>query len=155
MNEYVRKMRQLIGSETLLTVGCGAIIEEDTGRILLQRRTDGGVWGIPGGLIEIGETLEESVKREVYEETNLHLNHLQLFGLYSGQNAYAVYPNGDKVFSIQVIFFTKFFSGNLQKNRESLELTFFSRYQLPKNLNQHQAPFIIDWAEKKKIPILK
>lgn len=155
MNDYVRTMRQLIGSETLLTVGCGAIIEDETGKILLLQRTDGGVWGIPGGLIEIGETLEGSVKREVYEETNLTIDALELFGLYSGEKALTTYPNGDKVYSIQIIFSAYSYSGYLKKNNESIELTFFSRDELPTNLNPHQAPFIIDWAERRKIPIVK
>jgi 8-oxo-dGTP pyrophosphatase MutT (NUDIX family) len=155
MNDYVKTIRKLIGSKTLLTVGCGAFIEDNEGRILLQRRVDGGIWGIPGGLMEIGETFEESVKREVYEETNLHIDNLQLFGIYSGENAFATYPNGDKVFSIQIIFSAKTFNGNLQGNSESIELTFFSRDELPQNLNQHQAPFILDWAEEKEIPIVK
>jgi ADP-ribose pyrophosphatase YjhB (NUDIX family) len=116
---------------------------------------DGGVWGIPGGLMEIGETFEESVKREVYEETNLHVGNLQLFGLYSGKNAFAAYPNGDKVFSIQIIFSAKIFNGILQGNSESIDLTFFSRDELPQKLNQHQAPFILDWAEGKELPIVK
>ena len=155
MTDYVRTMRQLIGNETLLTFGCGAIIEDDTEKILLQRRMDGGVWGIPGGLIEIGETLEESVKREVYEETNLSISGLELFGLYSGEKGLTTYPNGDKVFSIQIIFSVYRYRGVLEKNNESIELTFFSRDELPINLNPHQAPFIIDWAEKRKRPIVK
>ncbi|MGE6515924.1 NUDIX domain-containing protein [Lysinibacillus sphaericus] len=70
MNDYIKTMRQMIGHETLLTIGCGAIIEDDIGRILLQKRTDNNIWGIPGGILEIGETFEETVKREVFEETN-------------------------------------------------------------------------------------
>ncbi|MCA1055277.1 NUDIX hydrolase [Rossellomorea aquimaris] len=155
MNDYVNTMRRLIGNKTLLTVGCGAIIEDAEGRILLQRRADGGKWGIPGGLMEIGETFEESAIREVFEETNFSINQLQLFGLYSGKNAFATYPNGDQVFSLQIIFFTRNFNGILNRNQESIELDFFSREELPQQINPHQAPFILDWAGNAKLPIIK
>lgn len=107
MSNYIQTLRNLIGNQTLLTVGCGAIIEDDKGRILLQQRTDHSEWGIPGGLLELGETFEETVKREVCEETGLTLEDLNLFGIYSGKNGFAEYENGDKVYSVQVIFFTK------------------------------------------------
>jgi ADP-ribose pyrophosphatase YjhB (NUDIX family) len=155
MIDYVEFMRKLIGNETLITVGCGAIIEDNEGRILLQQRADGGVWGIPGGLMEIGETFEETVKREVYEETNLTIDELQLFGIYSGKNAFAIYPNGDKVFSLQIVFFARTSAGCLQGNRESTALTFFSKNNLPQNINPHQAPFIQDWADETKRPVIK
>ncbi len=55
MNDYISSMRSFIGNETLLTVGCGAIIEDHHGRILMQHRAGSDVWGIPGGLMELGE----------------------------------------------------------------------------------------------------
>jgi hypothetical protein len=45
MKDYIKEMRRLIGHETLLTVGCGAIIEDECGRILLQSRKDTNLWG--------------------------------------------------------------------------------------------------------------
>jgi mutator protein MutT len=155
MNDYIKAMRKLIGHETLLTIGCGAIIEDDEGRILLQRRADGAVWGIPGGIMEIGETFEQCVTREVEEETNLHVSKLELFGLYSGENAFASYPNGDKVYSIQIIFKVNHFEGKLQRNSESIDLQFFSKEELPLNLNRHQSLFIKDWQTGMKTPIVK
>lgn len=155
MNDYIKTMRKLIGQETLLTVGCGAILEDGYGRILLQRRTDYDIWGIPGGILEIGETFEETVRREVLEETSLTLNHVELFGIYSGKNGFAQYANGDKVFSVQLIFKSLDFSGTLQRTNESRELQFFHKYTLPKNLNTHQSPFIMDWVEGISTPAIK
>ncbi|MDM5248069.1 MULTISPECIES: NUDIX domain-containing protein [unclassified Lysinibacillus] len=155
MNDYIKTMRQMIGHETLLTIGCGAIIEDDMGRILLQKRTDKDVWGIPGGILEIGETLEETVKREVFEETNIILNNVTLFGLYSGENGYAEYSNGDKVYSVQIIFYSNDYKGTIQINDESSELYFVSRNEIPLNLNPHQAPFIEDWSNDMPTPVIK
>ncbi|WP_369436421.1 NUDIX domain-containing protein [Lysinibacillus fusiformis] len=110
---------------------------------------------MPGGILEIGETLEETVKREVFEETNLFLNNVQLFGLYSGKNGFAEYANGDKVFSVQVIFYSNDYKGTLQINDESSELHFVSKNEMPLNLNSHQAPFINDWNNGTPTPVIK
>lgn len=152
---YIAEMRKYIGHETLLTVGCGIIIE-DNGRILLQHRTDEDNWCVPGGLMEIGETFEEAAKRETFEETGLRVTDLELFGIYSGEKCFVQYPNGDKVFSVQIIFKSKQYSGELkQAGEESIEHRFFRKTELPVNLNPRQKPFIMDWAEEKMIPIIK
>ncbi|WP_108669066.1 NUDIX hydrolase [Peribacillus acanthi] len=155
MNDYIKSMRKLIGHETLLTVGCGAIIVDQFGRILLQRRTDLDIWGIPGGILELGETFEETVRREVREETNLIIQSVNLFGIYSGKNGFAQYGNGDKVFSVQIIFYVEYYEGNLQSNNESRELVFLFKNEIPDNLNPHQAPFIIDWINGVNLPVIK
>jgi 8-oxo-dGTP pyrophosphatase MutT (NUDIX family) len=149
MKEYAKEMRKLIGHETLLTVGCGAIIEDEHGRILLQSRKDTDLWGIPGGLIELGETFLEAVAREVLEETNLSLIEPRLFGIYSGESGYGEYPNGDKVFSVQIIFITNKYDGALkQEGDESKEHKFFDKSNLP-IVNSCQAPFVLDWVNGK------
>ncbi|MGG4489836.1 NUDIX hydrolase [Metabacillus idriensis] len=155
MNDYVKTMRKFIGQETLLTVGCGAIIEDEQGRILLQQRTDYGIWGIPGGLLELGETFEEAVLREVLEETGLSLNKLELFGIYSGVKGFSKYSNGDQVFSVQIIFHTTDYTGILTTNNESKEISFLHQNELPENINPHQSPFILDWVNGVQAPIIK
>lgn len=147
MSDYIKTMRQMIGHETLFTVGCGAIIEDQERRILLQRRKDQNNWCVPGGVMEINETFEETVKREVLEESGLMLDKLDLFGIYSGGEI-KEYPNGDKVYSVQIIFICKVYHGQLkQVGEESLDHRFFHRTELPQPLNPHQASFILDWAE--------
>lgn len=155
MINYIAEMRKHIGHETLMTVGCGIIIE-DNGQILLQHRTDEDNWCIPGGVMEIGETFEGTAKRETFEETGLRVTDLELFGIYSGEKCFVQYPNGDKVFSVQIIFKSKQFLGELkQKDIESREHRFFKKTELPANLNPRQKSFIIDWADEIKQPIIK
>ncbi len=152
--DYIRAMRKKIGNDTLLTIGCGAIIENSLGQILLLKREDFDEWGIPGGLLDLGETFEDAVKREVLEEANLQLREISLFGLYSGSAGYAQYANGDKVFSVQIIFLATEFIGNI-KLGEGQELRFFHKNDLPSNINPHQAPFITDWVNEVTTPIIK
>lgn len=149
MGEYAREMRKLIGNEILLTVGCGAIIEDKEGRILLQSRKDTDQWGVPGGLMELGETFLETLEREVFEETNLRIVEPKLFGIYSGKSGFGEYPNGDQVFSVQIIFRVSNFTGILkQEGDESKEHRFFDKNNLP-TVNSCQMPFILDWINGK------
>lgn len=96
------------------------------------------------------------MKREVFEETNLTLNELKLFGIYSGKNGFGQYANGDKVFSVQIIFLATDFEGEMiHSNEESRELRFVHKNEIPENLNSHQAPFILDWINGARYPIIK
>ncbi|MBE1552982.1 NUDIX domain-containing protein [Sporosarcina limicola] len=105
--------------------------------------------------MELGETFEQTAKRETFEETGLLVDELQLFGLYSGESCFATYPNGDQVYSVQIIFHADTFSGELkQDGEESKEHRFFGRNELPANLNPRQQAFIQDWAHEKKRPIM-
>lgn len=65
---YVKDLRELVGNRPLILPGAVAIILNDQNEVLLQHRIDGG-WGLPGGLMELGESLEETARREVKEET--------------------------------------------------------------------------------------
>ena len=153
--DYIQTMRKMIGEEPLLTVGCGVIITNE-GKILLQHRADEDNWCIPGGVMELGETFEETAIRETYEETGLHVEGLRLFGLYSGESCYVTYPNGDQVYSVQVIFHTNQYRGELiQGGAESKAHRFFSNDDLPANLNPRQKAFIQDWADEKKLPVMR
>ena len=151
---YIQTIRKLIGNELLMTVGCGIIIEKEK-QILLQHRKDQDIWGIPGGVMEPGETFLETAVRETFEETGLTAEQLQLFGLYSGEKGFSEYPNGDKMYSVQIIFLSSRFSGKLNHSTdESHEHRFFSRNNLP-NLLPNQEPFIQDWVNQVSLPVIK
>lgn len=151
---YITEMRKLIGHETIFTVGCGIIIEKE-GYILLQHRTNEDNWCIPGGIMELGESFEQTAKRETYEETGLHVDQLELFGMYSGKSCFVQYPNKDQVYSVQIIFTTTTYSGDLrQQGTESREHRFFKKEDLPENLNPRQQQFILQWAENRPLPII-
>src|SRR3954452_21051435 len=81
---YVQDLRAVVGQRPLILVAAGALLCNAGGELLLQRRTDDGLWGIPGGSMELGESAEETVRREVWEETGLHVGDLRLFGVFSG-----------------------------------------------------------------------
>lgn len=90
----------------LLQDGAAAIIVNDKGQILLQSRADNDRWGLPGGCQELGERFEDTVIREVKEETNLDVSeeNLELIAIVSGNSRRNEYPNGDVVINNTALY---------------------------------------------------
>ena len=90
----------------LLQDGAAAIIVNDKGQILLQSRADNDRWGLPGGCQELGERFEDTVIREVREETNLDVSeeNLELIAIVSGNSRRNEYPNGDVVINNTALY---------------------------------------------------
>lgn len=82
----------------------GAIIRDQQNRILLQRRSDYGDWGLPGGGMDAGESIEETMIREVYEETGLKIKEYNLYTIYSGSRMKYRYPDGNEVVFVMFLF---------------------------------------------------
>ncbi|WP_324254125.1 NUDIX hydrolase [Paenibacillus sp. 1001270B_150601_E10] len=102
--------------------------------MLLQRRSDNGHWGFPGGYMEMGETVEETAKREVFEETGLKLNSVELFSVYSGSGYEVAYSNGDEVALVQIMFSCNDFYGTITESEESIETRFFDIELVPTDI---------------------
>ena len=85
----------------------GAIIRDNEGRILLQKRSDYGNWGLPGGGMDAGESIEDTMIREVLEETGLEVRQYELYSVYSGPRMKYRYPDGNEVVFVMFIFNAK------------------------------------------------
>ena len=81
-NGYIQELRKHIGHAPIMCTAGGVIIENDKNEILLQKRRDNNCWGIVGGAMEIGESIQETVMREAYEEAGIKVYDLELFGIY-------------------------------------------------------------------------
>jgi len=125
-----------ITQRTEISLGVGVFIKDNLGRILLERRTDCGLWGLPGGKIKPGETVTEAAIREVLEETGYQITITGLVGIYSEPSGRIVtYPdNGDEKHIVDIILEAEVVSGQLTKSEESLELAFFQFTQLPPDI---------------------
>lgn len=136
-------MNELKHRFVLLQDGAAAIIVNDKGQILLQSRTDNDRWGLPGGCQELGERFEETVIREVKEETNLDIteDNLELVGIISGGTRRKEYPNGDVVINNTALYCVKNYTGEVKWDSESKEMKFFDLDNLPEN--QHD-PDLVD-----------
>lgn len=145
MHEYIKTMRKHIGHDPLLLVAAGAIIYKDR-KILLQKRGDDGTWSIHGGSLELGETVEETVRRELEEEIGVKPINLKFYKVFSGEDMHYVCPNGDEVYCVNVIFLCDEYEGELkQDDDEVVELKWFDIDNLPDNLT---TPGILEGIDK-------
>lgn len=138
---YIEELRSLVGHRPLILVGAVAVIIDRQGRILLQkRRTPKGMWGIPGGLMELGESAEETAKREVFEESGLNIRRLKLINVYSGPQNFAMAENGDQYYAVTVAYSTELYEGKLNTDSaESIKFEFRDPDDLPdKVLKSHR-----------------
>lgn len=90
-----------IGKNGRIRLGCSAVIfDESREKVLLTKRADNGLWCLPSGGVESGESVEETIIREVWEETRLRVQVLRLIGVYSDPNSLIVY---DEKTSVQIV----------------------------------------------------
>lgn len=115
-----------LGKQGQLRLGCTAVIFDENKRVLLTRRTDNGLWCLPGGAMDSGESAAEACVREVWEETGLHVRVKRLVGLYSDPNQLIIYPDGNKVFVVALSFEAEIVGGELGLSDETTEAGFFS-----------------------------
>lgn len=80
---------------TVLVTGSTACALDDAGRVLLQRREDNGLWALPGGAMDLGETFSNRVIREVKEETGFDVVIDRIVGVYSDPGHVYAYPDGE------------------------------------------------------------
>lgn len=124
---YISNIRKKVGYEPLIGVGATILIFNEKNELLLNLRSNTRNWGIPGGLKELNETIEECAIREVKEETNLALYDLNLLAVLSREEFYFKYPNNDELDCVITLFEARNYEGTLKINdNESTELKFFS-----------------------------
>lgn len=140
---YIKDIRKHIGHAPMLSAGATVVVIKNK-KILLNLRSDTNTWGIPGGSIELGETLEEAAARELKEETNLEADSFTLLNVFSGNDFYFKYPNGDELYSVVSLYLANGVKGELKiTDGESFELRCFGKNELP-NL-ESRADIIIKW----------
>ncbi|HEY7127278.1 MAG TPA: NUDIX hydrolase [Ktedonobacterales bacterium] len=147
MQGYIQELRAMVGHRPLILVGANVLIVDGAGKLLLLKRADTNDWGFPGGFMELGESVEETARREVLEETGLQIGEMQFFGLFSGPACFYTYPNGDQVFNVSAVYLTRDVHGNLLADQiECQELRFFDVKNLPKNILLSVQPIVEHYA---------
>ena len=150
MSNYIMDLRKAVGHRPLLQVGASVIAVDSDGRVLLQLRSDNNCWGYAGGSVELDEAVEDTAKRELYEETGLIAEELELLGVFSGEDMHYVYPNGDEVSNVDVVYVCKHFSGTLKCQKGEVDdLRFFSIDDIPDNIFSANRKALNKWIDER------
>jgi ADP-ribose pyrophosphatase YjhB (NUDIX family) len=121
-----------LGRQGQLRLGCSAVIFDGQKRILLTRRADNGLWCLPGGMMESGESVAEACEREVWEETGLQVRAKRLVGVYSDPDRLVIYPDGNRAFFVVLNFEAEVIGGSLGLSDETTEAGYFTREEMGK-----------------------
>src|SRR5690242_11396755 len=134
-----------------LIPAASAIVTDKRGRILLHQRSDNGLWALPGGTMALGESIAETVIREVKEETGLDVEPRYVVGIYTNPHHVLAFPDGEVRQEFSVCVACKVSGGTLKISDESTDLCFFTAGQIA-HLNMHPSirQRIADYRERKR-----
>ncbi|MBU1145432.1 MAG: NUDIX domain-containing protein [Firmicutes bacterium] len=127
---YISYLREMVGDKKIILNAACVVLPNEKNEILLQKRSDNLKWGLPGGLMELDESIEECAIREVLEETNLEVCLTKFIGIFTNPNM--TWRITDKAKVICYSFQGKITGGTLRINdSESLAFEYFSLEHLP------------------------
>jgi len=147
VSDYILDLRKVVGHRPLMQVGASVIALNSRGELLLQLRSDNHCWAYAGGSVELDEVVEAAARREFHEETGLFARELQLYGVFSGPDTHYVYPNGDEVSCVDIVYVCRDYEGTLNPQPGEVEdLRFFAPDALPQPLSPPVARIIRQYA---------
>ncbi|OAS20292.1 NUDIX hydrolase [Paenibacillus oryzisoli] len=134
--EYYKQIRQFVGNRPIILPGAVVILVNEREQILLQQRLNE-TWGLPGGLMDLGESLEDTARREFFEETGLTVGDLTLVGVFSGAQYHYTLSNGDEFYAVTTTYMAREATGELvMETAETRDLQYFDWHDLPETLGQ-------------------
>ncbi|MFI8102781.1 NUDIX hydrolase [Streptomyces sp. NPDC086023] len=109
-----------------LVPAASVVVVDGESRILLQRRTDNGMWALPGGRMEIGESIGECAVRETWEETGLTVEITGIVGTYTNPRHVFAYDDGEVRQEFSVCLLARPTGGEIRVSDESHEVAWFA-----------------------------
>ena len=104
-----------------------SVVLDDQGRVALVRRKDNGLWALPGGGMELGESIEDCAVREVKEETGLDVEITGLVGVYTNPHHVMKYDDGEVRQQFSLCYRTRLLGGELAFDSESTDIAWIER----------------------------
>ncbi len=145
--DYIKYLRSMVGHKPVIMAVAGVAIFDHENRLLMHHRKVDNLWGLIGGFMELGETVEQAARREVREEVALELGNLELVGVFD--NPLNTLPNGDQVQAVISLFATNEYSGKPRvADNEGLEVKFFKLDELPPR-EKLKLPWVIEAVVEK------
>jgi ADP-ribose pyrophosphatase YjhB (NUDIX family) len=118
-------------------VAVNAVVLNEKNEVLLAKRTDNGLWCLPGGHVDLGETLAQACLRELQEETGLKGEVGKLVGVYSDTQNSLHISQGPEWHTIRVSFLCKVVGGTITPSEETSEIRYFDVNHLPPLITDH------------------
>ena len=146
-----------IGQEGELRIGsCAIIFDDKRERVLLTKRSDNGLWCVPGGSMEPGESVEECCRREVMEETGLAVELKRLVAVYSNRDQLVVYNDGTRVQFVVLSFEAQIMGGMLILSNETTDAGFFSFAEMESmEMHGRHKDRVLDALQNHPIPLVR
>lgn len=145
---YLSELRKYVGHSPLLMVGATVFVFDSENRLLLLKRADNQCWGPPGGAVEPGEVVEEAARRETLEETGLEIGEMSLFGVFSGEDQFCCYPNGDEVHNVTITYLARVSDGKVHLSPEHTDWKYFSLDEIPSAISPPIVPVLKKFIEE-------
>lgn len=130
MPDYASAVMKAIQGAPVILVAAGVALISEEGLLLLQRHD--GEWDLPGGHMEVGESLEETATRELFEETGLTADTLELLGVASGEKTF--YPKRNAYY-VTAVYRATTVSSDIRLSYEHADGAFFALDELPGSLS--------------------
>jgi 8-oxo-dGTP pyrophosphatase MutT (NUDIX family) len=99
-----------------------AAVRNDDGELLMIHRTDNDLWALPGGGHDVGESISDTVVREVREETGIEVEVIGLLGIYTNPKHVMAYDDGEVRQQFSISFSAKPIGGRLATSSESRQV---------------------------------
>ncbi len=145
---YHHYIRKLAGTAPIILTAAGVVVTNKSNQLLVFKRIETGVWDLPGGHMDIGESLEETAIRETFEETGIILNNIELIKLVSGKDAIVQDTNGVETHYVTAIYSCTNFSGELCGSTEGQEVAFFNLDAVPQPMSK-SVEAVVDYMKQK------
>ena len=146
---YIEELRALVGHRRLILAGASCVVRRGDGALLVQQRVyPEGRWCFPGGLMELGESVEDTARREVFEETAIQVGRLKLIGVYSGPNHLCRAANGDEWYVVNTAFAALDWMGEAAvSDAESVRLAWTRPEDMPETLVRSHKEILRDYLK--------
>lgn len=141
---YIKWIRQHVGHQLIYLVYTTVFVYDEQNRLLVQERYDFDWLSVPGGALELGESLADCARRETLEETGIECELERLVGVFSHPSYQLLYPNGDRVQPWMASFVARASAGDIKVDgQETLKASFQPVDTVRHRLPQHYQDVLV------------
>jgi ADP-ribose pyrophosphatase YjhB (NUDIX family) len=124
-----------------LVPAASAVVTDQEGRIVLHKRSDNDLWSLPGGAMELGESIEQTIIREVKEETGFDVEVVKCIGIYTDPKHVIEFSDGEIRQQFSICFHCRIIGGKKSISSESTQVKLFTKEEI-EQMNLHPSQLI-------------